>query len=259
MADVLNPEVAHGQWASIRGGHWLVPMSDGKVLDWVYGDGSWRLWNYDPKNTHDIFPGAPAAHGQWASIRGNDHWLIPMIDGKVLHWVEGNGSWELWNYDPKNTHDILPGPPAAQGQWATIRTSHRLIPLAPDWTVLDYDQSNGEWRLWNYDPSSKSDIFPGPAIASGKWHYFGSNPRVPPNWWDITLRALPDGAVLDWVPNNGFWRVWEQIPPFPGPLANGQWASIRSGHNLISMHDDNVLDWVASDGSWRLWRYAKPY
>jgi hypothetical protein len=24
----------------------LIPMHDGRVLDWVAGDGSWRLWNY---------------------------------------------------------------------------------------------------------------------------------------------------------------------------------------------------------------------
>ena len=37
-----------GQWISIDDDHTLVPMHDGRVLDWK-GDGSWRLWNYDPE------------------------------------------------------------------------------------------------------------------------------------------------------------------------------------------------------------------
>jgi hypothetical protein len=47
--DVLpGAPVGQGQWASIRSGHVLLTMGDGRVLDWVPGDGSWRLWNYDP-------------------------------------------------------------------------------------------------------------------------------------------------------------------------------------------------------------------
>ncbi len=41
-----NP-VAEGQWGSILAGHTLIPMTDGRVLDWVPANGSWRLWNYN--------------------------------------------------------------------------------------------------------------------------------------------------------------------------------------------------------------------
>ena len=45
--DVLpGAPVAQGQWGSIRSGHVLTTMPDGRVLDWVPADGSWRLWNY---------------------------------------------------------------------------------------------------------------------------------------------------------------------------------------------------------------------
>ena len=73
-------------------------MKDGRVLDWVPSDGSWRLWNYDPSSSSDIFPGRPVAQGQWSSIR-QGHALIPMKDGRVLDWVPSEGSWRLWNYD----------------------------------------------------------------------------------------------------------------------------------------------------------------
>ena len=40
--------MAVGQWISIDDDHTLMPMRDGRVLDWT-GDGTWRLWNYDPQ------------------------------------------------------------------------------------------------------------------------------------------------------------------------------------------------------------------
>ena len=40
--------MSHGpRWISLDDDHTLVPMHDGRVLDWT-GDGTWRLWNYDP-------------------------------------------------------------------------------------------------------------------------------------------------------------------------------------------------------------------
>jgi hypothetical protein len=42
-------------------------MADGKVLDFVPTNGTWRLWNYDPTQK-DILPGNPVQQGKWASI-----------------------------------------------------------------------------------------------------------------------------------------------------------------------------------------------
>ena len=139
---------AQGQWSSIQQGHALIPMQDGRVLDWIYSTGTWRLWNYNPNNTDDIFPGKAVAQGQWSSIR-QGHALIPMQDGRVLDWVPADGTWRLWNYNPNNTDDIFPGKAVAQGQWSSIRQGHALIPMQ-DGRVLDWAFPNGFWRLWNY-------------------------------------------------------------------------------------------------------------
>jgi hypothetical protein len=120
--------VAQGSWAFIQPGHTLIPMHDGRVLDWIAADGPWRLWNYDPNNTANIFPGSPVAQGRWATIQAG-HTLIPMHDGRVLDWVAADGSWRLWSYDPNNTANIFPGSPVAQGRWASIQAGHTLIPM----------------------------------------------------------------------------------------------------------------------------------
>ena len=248
--DCLPGLVAEGQWQSIRIGQTLVSMHDGRVLDWVPFDGSWRLWNYDPTSTRDCLPGDPVAQGQWQTIR-TGHTLVPMHDGLVLDWVPFDGSWRLWNYDPTSTRDCLPGDPVAQGQWQTIRTGHTLVPMH-DGLVLDWVPFDGSWRLWNYDPTSPKDCLPGDAVAQGQWESI----RI-----DHTLVPMQDGLVLDWVPFDGSWRLWNYDPTstkdcLPGdPVAQGQWESIRIDHTLVPMRDGLVLDWVLGDGSWRLWNY----
>jgi len=148
----IFPEVpaAQGQWATIRSGHILIGMVDGRVLDWIPQDGSWRLWNYDPTHTGDVLPDPPVAYGQWRTLRSG-HTLIPMRDGRVLDWVAADGSWRLWNYDPGSTEDILPDPMVAREQWATISRGQTLIPMG-DGRVLDWVPNDGTWKLWEYTP-----------------------------------------------------------------------------------------------------------
>jgi len=91
--------VASGTWKTIVSGHTLVRMPDGRVLDWVPGDGTWRLWNYDASSVHDVLPGAPVDIGNWFSIHVPQQ-LIVMHDGKVLDWDQLTGDWRLWRYQP---------------------------------------------------------------------------------------------------------------------------------------------------------------
>ena len=81
--------VAVGQWESIDDDHRLIPMHDGRVLDWVPDSGHWRLWNYDPTHPGDCLP-TEVSHGRWSTV-GDGHVLVPMIDGKVIDWVPDSG------------------------------------------------------------------------------------------------------------------------------------------------------------------------
>jgi hypothetical protein len=96
--DILPGEaLAQGRWKTIILTHELIPMADGHVLDWVPGDGTWRLWRYDAGSVHDVLPGDPVASGTWSTIRSG-HQLIVMHDGKVLDWTPLTGDWRLWRY-----------------------------------------------------------------------------------------------------------------------------------------------------------------
>lgn len=149
--DCLPDEpVGMGKWKSIKSGHELIRMRDGKVLDWVPSDGSWRLWKYQPENTNDCLPGDPEKSGSWKSIK-TGHELIKMYDGNVLDWVPSDGTYRLWKYD-STEDDILPGDPIAKGKWATIKTGHLLVPMV-DGNVLDvFGDSPNSWKLWSYKP-----------------------------------------------------------------------------------------------------------
>ena len=239
--------VQQGKWSSIDGNHRLIPMHDGKVLDWKPDDGTWLLWNYDP-TSKDCLPGGPVSQGRWESIR-DGHCLVPMHDGKVLDWVPDDGTWRLWNYDPTNMTDCLPGTPVSHGQWESVRDGHVLVPMK-DGKVIDWVPDNGTWRLWNYDPTNTKDCLPANAVSTGKWISLDD---------DHTLVPMHDGRVIDWV-TDGSWRLWNYDPAnqkdcLPAnAVALGQWISIDDDHTLVAMHDGRVLDWQ-TDGTWRLWNY----
>ena len=208
-------------------------------------NGEVQLWYRD-----DILPGAAVAQGHWNTIVSG-HELIPMPDGHVLDWVPGNGTWRLWNYNAASTADVLPGNPVASGTWKTIVTGHKLIPM-PDGHVLDWVPGDGTWRLWNYNAASVQDVLPGNPVASGTWKSIVTGHE---------LVVMHDGRVLDWVPGDGTWRLWNYSAAsvqdvLPGtPVDIGNWASINAPQQLIAMHDGKVLDWNPRTGDWRLWTY----
>jgi hypothetical protein len=148
-----NP-VSHGNWSSVRDGHVLVPMKDGKVIDWVPDDGTWRLWNYVPTNLQDCLPINAVSTGRWSSL-DDDHTLVAMKDGRVIDWVS-DGSWRLWNYDPADKQDCLPANAVAVGQWNTIDDDHTLLAMH-DGRVLDWD-TDGRFRLFHYSPEGRSTV-----------------------------------------------------------------------------------------------------
>ena len=238
--------VQHGQWKTVDDDHRLVPMHDGKILDWKPGDGTWRLWHYDPSATNIL--SGPVSHGQWESV-GDGHCLVPMHDGKVLDWVPETGRWRLWNYRPANLEDCLPGNPVSHGQWDSVRDGHVLVPMK-DGKVIDWVPDTGHWRLWNYSPTNLEDCLPAPAVSSGRWTSLDD---------DHTLVPMADGRVLDWV-DDGSWRLWNYDPAnktdcLPAnAVAVGEWNTIDDDHTLVTLHDGRVLDW-ATDGTWRLFNY----
>jgi hypothetical protein len=65
--------------------------------------------------------------------------------------------------------------------------------------------------------------------------------------------------LLDWVPDDGGYRLWKFDPhshdPLPGPaVQSGTWSTVRTGHVLIPL-GNYVLDWVPDNGGYRLWKF----
>jgi Peptidase A4 family len=114
----------------------LVPMHDGRVLDW-FPDGTWRLFNYDPSNKLDCLPDV-VAMGEWISI-DNNHTLAPMHDGRVLDWT-GQGAWRLWDYDSQG-RSMVSGNVLLRNESQNEYTHLRL--RAPDQTLLR--GTSAEW------------------------------------------------------------------------------------------------------------------
>jgi hypothetical protein len=66
---------------------------------------------------------------------------------------------------------------------------------------------------------------------------------------------------IDWEPASGAFHVWAYDrsiasgDPLPSEVAAGSWASIRAGHELLSLGGDHVLDWEPASGRYRVWSY----
>ncbi len=226
-ADILPTLQASGKWQSIKSWideqpfppeyktHRLIPMIDGKVLDWgPMEEGKWRLFTYDPTNKADVLP-VLVAQGQWQSILGGTlskkqqaqgqkaHRLIPMCDGPVLDWVPSDGSYRLWDYDPKSASDIFPGDPVAQGQWGADKWGMSGGPghlvVMKDGRVLAWTEQNGEWSLWDCVLSAPEQPSPPPYFL--RWYA-----EVQP-----MSRLLPELYILLTKPRPPVSRVREEV------------------------------------------------
>jgi hypothetical protein len=252
-----GPAIVQGQWVTIRAGHELVALP-GRVLDWEPATGHYRLWRYDPGITGhaDPLPGAPITEGTWQTVRSG-HELIPLYGDRVLDWEPGSGHYRVWRYDPNATGntDPLPGPAIVEGTWRTIRSGHRLIPLAGS-RVMDWEPGNGHVRIWNYDPgiTDQADPLPGNAVVDHTWVTIRGGHELLP---------LMADRILDWEPASGHYRVWAYDPtiggggdPLPGmPTTEGTWVTVHSGHQLSVLPDGGrVLDWQPDTGQYRVWR-----
>jgi hypothetical protein len=158
---------------------------------------------------------------------------------------------------PARADDPFPGDPLVTGTWATIRTGHQLICLAGD-RVLDWEPESGHYRIWAYDRTitGADDPLPGDPVVEGTWATIRTGHH---------LVSLGGDRVLDWEPESGHYRIWAYDrtvtgagDPLPGdPVVEGTWATIRTGHRLVSLGFDRVLDWEPANGHYRVWAYDR--
>lgn len=201
----------------------------------------------------DPLPGL-VIDGAWRTI-GLGHEIVPLLGhDRWLDWQPATGEFSVWAYDRSvGEGDPLPYG-VANGSWESIRGSHQLISLGGD-HVLDWDAQTGGYRVWHYDSAAtqSQDIFPTTA-AEGTWQSIVAPAR---------LIYLGDDKLLEWNPSTGAFRIWHYDracnggDPLPGgPVAEGSWESIRSGHELVYC-GDQLLDWVPSTGSYRVFSYDR--
>jgi hypothetical protein len=195
----------HGRWDDIRAGH-LLQMQDGRVLDWVAADGTWRLWNYVPDSAIilqevKISGQESQVSGTWGDIRSG-HTLVRMPDGRVLdYWVVSKGvcAWRLWNYTltiSTDTTTIFSGQPYKSGVISDSDiTAGDTLTLMADGRVL-WLTANGSWRLWSYDPQSAL-IFSKSPSNSGRVEGIAAGD---------TLIPVGEDKILVFVQGDRTWR-----------------------------------------------------
>lgn len=200
----------------------------------------------------DPYPGPAVSSGTWGSI-GVGHELFYLSNGKVLDWDSTTGDCRVWNVDFNSANDPLPTL-HSEGS-LNRRSGQRLVRLGSSSSdggerILDWIPSTGEYRLWSLR-AGEAPLFSGP-ISSGSWSSIRSGHE---------LVYLGEYLVLDWEPATGDYRTWNfdvqsTGDPFPGPpVHEGNWSTIRTGHQLLGLEDRKVLDWVPNTGDFRIWNF----
>ena len=96
-------------------------------------------------------------------------------------------------------------------------------------------------------PGAKGEPLPAPALTENTWQSIRSGHQ---------LIYVGGDWVLDWVVATGNYKVWrvERNPaagadPLPKPaIFQGNWAEIRTGHQLVYLGGDRLLDWSPRQG-----------
>ena len=106
--------VSAGRWTSLDDDHTLVPMHDGRVLDWT-GDGTWRLWNYDAE-------GRSMVSGTIVLRNETQHWQfhtrLEAPDNTLLI-----GSSAEWIVERPFSNDVSSGWPLL-ADYGTVQFTH---------------------------------------------------------------------------------------------------------------------------------------
>jgi phospholipase C len=147
----------------------------------------------------------------------------------VLNWIptDGRGTYQLFNFD-HGSSDPLPAAVTPQGAWLTIQTGHELVTVGG--YVIDWEASSGNYSIWQFDAQNKNPLSY-PAIQSGNWKELGIDKKH-------TLVAIGGEYVLDWVPGDGTYRLWEFDHSFEyalkGPIRSGKLPKSFSKHSTVT-------------------------
>jgi phospholipase C len=188
----------------------LGSMQNGKWTDKPVQKGSWSKRKFF--GSRSDFANAGGASKGYES--GNDV-VLHSMHNFVLNWIptEGRGTYHLWNFD-HGSPDPLPAAVTPQGAWLTIQAGHELIPVGG--YVIDWEITNANYSIWQFDAQDKNPLSY-PAIQSGNWKALGIDKKH-------SLVVIGE-YVLDWVPADGSYRLWEFDPTcenaLKGPVKSG--------------------------------------
>jgi hypothetical protein len=93
------------------------------------------------------------------------------------------------------------------------------------------------------------------ALCEGQWNSIKGPGRE--------LIFLGGDRLLEWDPNSGAFRTWAydntyaQKDPLPSMIGQGQWNSIRQGHQLTYLFEERLLDFQPASGQFHVWQFDR--
>jgi hypothetical protein len=204
----------------------------------------------------DLFPGNLVAEGRLIGVDPASD-LIYLKDDLVLGREAASGRYRMWRVASASARDgaRFSGDPFDDSVLKTIDPGYELAYLGHG-QIMAWRPDSGRYKVYRYndDPQRQAGLLSGQPVIEGNLGKRDGESRFIYVGYD---------RVLEWEPATGNYRYWRYDPTpdqkpdsFPGRLlAEGNWPTIRSGHELVYLGYRRILDWTPESGHYRIWRY----
>ena len=186
--------IAHGTLSLLPSIPQMLYLGSNYLLGWSETDGAWELLQLSSQQSSCSILSISRGY---CSTTHRSTFLISLGDGMILDWRSSSSEWRLLKSPLFSSDWIFPEVAVVNGLWKHIGNEHRLFPISKK-HILDWNPSDGDWRLWEYDIETDNILFVKPDFV-GTWLTIGKGHELLP---------MADGKLLDWMPSNGSWRLW---------------------------------------------------
>merc|ERR1712196_647819 len=139
--------------------------------------------------------------------------------------------------------------------YGIVKENHRFTFLHQG-QMLDYAPATGKYSIWgmDYSVAGSCDIMPWPPQATGTLSSVNHK-----------MLYVHGDQLLDYDANTGAYRVgncdrlhWKDTKHLHCDTVNqGEWPSLRGGHELVYVGSDVILDWDPLSGAYKLWDWYR--
>ena len=201
----------------------------------------------------ESFPGQVIEAGSLDGLNP-EYELIYLPSGLILGQDTAAGQYRVWQDALPQLTETEPRLHAQGGEGQRLEAGYQVTSLSNS-AVMAWRPDTGQYRVYaNQAADSGGGLLSAQPLLEG---------TLEPSTAERQLIYVGYDRILEWEPATGNYRYWQYDPSlrgnlnaFPGQLlSEGNWPTIRSGHELVYLGYRRILDWEPASGHYRIWAY----